>query len=194
MRIGLYGADRKLDVGKMNGEHFAVMAGAGLDGAMIAEADGALKDRLGRLSYVLTGAKALSDLGATETTVELDGETWFEGEATLRAARQRGRARSAASSSSRTRSPTTVRSTSAWSPPTDSRRGRARSRGRPRGTSDRSPFVQMSTGHDFKIRFATPLPYELDGGDRDEAKTLKVKVKPAAITVKVAPDGAKADR
>ena len=33
--IGIRGADRPLDVGKMNGERFAVMAGAGLDAEMI---------------------------------------------------------------------------------------------------------------------------------------------------------------
>ena len=37
----------RFDVGTINGEHFAVMAGAGLDALMIRDADGALKDRLG---------------------------------------------------------------------------------------------------------------------------------------------------
>ena len=45
--IGLRGERRKLDVGRFNGEHFAVMAGAGFDASMIKQADGALKDRLG---------------------------------------------------------------------------------------------------------------------------------------------------
>ena len=31
VHVGLRGRERKLDLGKMNGEHFAVMAGAGLD-------------------------------------------------------------------------------------------------------------------------------------------------------------------
>jgi diacylglycerol kinase family enzyme len=35
VEIGLNGHDRKLDVGKINGERFAVMAGAGLDAHMI---------------------------------------------------------------------------------------------------------------------------------------------------------------
>ena len=38
--VGLYGRERQLDLGKMNGEHFAVMAGAGLDARMIRDVDG----------------------------------------------------------------------------------------------------------------------------------------------------------
>jgi diacylglycerol kinase family enzyme len=36
---GLHGARRTIDVGRLNGERFAVMAGAGLDAAMIRDAD-----------------------------------------------------------------------------------------------------------------------------------------------------------
>ena len=45
--LGLRGERRRLDVGRFNGERFAVMAGAGFDAAMIRDA-GSLKDRLGR--------------------------------------------------------------------------------------------------------------------------------------------------
>jgi diacylglycerol kinase (ATP) len=47
----------------VNGEHFAVMSGAGFDARMIKEADGGMKDRIGRLAYVYTGAKNLSAAG-----------------------------------------------------------------------------------------------------------------------------------
>ena len=42
---GLEGREREIDVGSMNGERFAVMAGAGFDADMIGGADGGLKDR-----------------------------------------------------------------------------------------------------------------------------------------------------
>ena len=58
-RIGLHGARRRSTSAVINGEHFAVMAGAGFDALMIRDADGALKDRVGRLAYVFTGAKNL---------------------------------------------------------------------------------------------------------------------------------------
>ena len=47
VQVGLSGQERKLDLGKMNGEHFAVMGGAGLDARMIRDADGDPKDRSG---------------------------------------------------------------------------------------------------------------------------------------------------
>ena len=57
VKIGLNGSRRQLDVGLMNGEHFAVMAGTGLDALMIRDADAGLKDTIGRFAYVWTGAK-----------------------------------------------------------------------------------------------------------------------------------------
>ncbi|MDX6378832.1 MAG: diacylglycerol kinase, partial [Gaiellaceae bacterium] len=71
---------RKLDVGRINGEAFAVMAGAGFDARMIAAADGPLKDRFGRLAYVWTGAKSVrvKPFGAK---IDVDGKKWFRGKA-----------------------------------------------------------------------------------------------------------------
>ena len=40
VRTGLHGQPRLIDVASMNGERFAVMAGAGFDANMIAGADG----------------------------------------------------------------------------------------------------------------------------------------------------------
>ena len=57
VHVGLNGRERKLDLGKMNGEHFAVMAGAGLDARMIRDADGGPKDRYGRLAYLWAASR-----------------------------------------------------------------------------------------------------------------------------------------
>ena len=60
VEIGLHGERRKLDVGRFNGERFAVMAGAGFDAAMIRDAgNGGLKERFGRAAYVWSGAENL---------------------------------------------------------------------------------------------------------------------------------------
>src|ERR1700685_2803641 len=48
VQTGLHGRRRPLDTGTVNGEHFAVIAGAGFDARMIADADRAMKDRVGR--------------------------------------------------------------------------------------------------------------------------------------------------
>ena len=67
-----------MDTGSVNGEHFAVMAGAGFDARMIADADRGMKDRLGRAAYLYTGAKNLS-ARRVKATVEVDGEPFFQG-------------------------------------------------------------------------------------------------------------------
>ena len=78
--IGLHGAHRKLDVGRINGERFAVMAGAGFDALMIREADAGLKDRIGRVAYVWTGVNQLGRK-PFEANIKVDGSTWFKGKA-----------------------------------------------------------------------------------------------------------------
>src|SRR6185436_8015682 len=74
------GCRRRFDLGKINGEHFAVMAGAGMDAMMIRDADGALKNRLGRAAYVFTGARS-TGIRRVGTRVRLDGDKWFDGKA-----------------------------------------------------------------------------------------------------------------
>jgi diacylglycerol kinase (ATP) len=60
VRVGLRGDRRRMDTGSVNGEHFAVMAGAGFDARMISEAGRGMKDRPGRAAYVYTVIRNLS--------------------------------------------------------------------------------------------------------------------------------------
>src|SRR5688572_11787115 len=60
VRIAFHGARRVIDLGRVNGEHFAVMAGVGFDADMIRDAGHGLKDRLGRVAYFWTGARHLA--------------------------------------------------------------------------------------------------------------------------------------
>ena len=76
--MALHGARRTIDVGRVNGERFAVMAGTGLDALMIRDADRALKDRFGRAAYVWTGAKHLR-LRPFRAKIDVDGTRWFDG-------------------------------------------------------------------------------------------------------------------
>jgi len=78
--IGFHGERRKLDLGVVNGEHFAVMAGVGFDAAMIRDAGGALKRRMGRLAYFWSGLRHLAGT-ATTMKITLDGTKWFRGKA-----------------------------------------------------------------------------------------------------------------
>ena len=56
--VALHGGRRRLDLGMINGERFAVMAGTGFDAVMIEGADD-MKDRVGRLAYVWSAIKAV---------------------------------------------------------------------------------------------------------------------------------------
>lgn len=51
------------------------------------------------------------------------------------------------------------------------------------GQASKSPFVHVTRGRKFRIRFGQRLPYELDGGDRPPARKLRIKVHPSSITV-----------
>src|ERR1700685_2366708 len=57
VHAGLHAQRRALDTGTVNGEHFAVMAGAGFDAAMIAGAGSRLKAWLGRGAYLYAAAR-----------------------------------------------------------------------------------------------------------------------------------------
>jgi len=80
VQVGLNGTERTLDVGKMNGERFAVMAGAGLDARMIKDADGGPKDRFGRLAYIWAASKNLR-VDPFKARVEVNGDLWYKGDA-----------------------------------------------------------------------------------------------------------------
>jgi diacylglycerol kinase family enzyme len=191
VRAGLHGARRELDLGKLNGEHFAVMAGAGFDGGMIRDAGGGLKSRLGRLAYVWTGMRKLGD-PAVPVTVRVDGEQWFSGRATCVLLGNVGRITGGIPAFPGARPDdgrlevgvSTAEGALQW----------ARTLGRmATGQARRSPFVQTTRAGKVDVRFAAPLPYELDGGARKRTTRLKARVVPRAITFCV-PDSAAVDR
>jgi YegS/Rv2252/BmrU family lipid kinase len=73
--------DQTLDLGYLRGddpeegEHFAVMAGMGFDAAMMEDAPEGLKEKLGWLAYVVSGAKHLTDRGF-EVAIRVDDGQW----------------------------------------------------------------------------------------------------------------------
>ena len=181
VRIGLRGRRRRLDLGKVNGEHFAVMAGAGFDGEMIRDADGGLKDRLGRLSYAWTGVRHVRD-SAVRVTVEVDGSTWYEGEASCVLLGNVGtitggiRAFDDARPDDGRLDVGVATAEGAWQ--------WARTLGKmAAGRSDSSPFVKTTSGGKVRVRLGEPLIYELDGGARTATTKLKARAVPGAITV-----------
>ena len=181
--VGLDGTDRLLDVGRINGEHFAVMAGTGLDALMIRDADRGLKDRFGRAAYVWTGARHVRH-ELTNTKVRVDGKVWFDGEASCVLVGNVGSILGGIQAFDNALpddgkldlAVVTASGVVQW----------ARTLTRAAvGHTDRSPLVQMTTATKIRVETGKKLPYELDGGDRPKTDVLKIKVVPKAVTIRV---------
>lgn len=181
--IGLNGHDRTLDVGKINGERFAVMAGAGLDARMIQEADGGLKDRFGRLAYIWTASKNLRK-EPFKARIDINDELWFKGTASCVLLGNVGSLFGGIEAFDNAEPDdgllevgvTNAEGIGEWA------RTVARTA---MGTTSKSPFVQVTKAKKVRVELDRKVAYELDGGAREPTKLLKVKIEPGAITVRV---------
>ncbi len=181
VRIGLYGDRRRLDTGRVNGEHFTVMAGAGFDARMIAGADRGLKDRLGRAAYLYTGIRNLSER-RVRATVEVDGKRFYQGRVACVLAGNVGKILGGIEAFPQARPDdgllqfgvVTAKNPVDW----------ARAVGKlALGRAGESPFVEVTHGSRFKIRFDRKVPYELDGGARPARRQMRIKVHPGSVTI-----------
>ena len=181
VEVGLTGARRKLDLGTINGEHFAVMAGAGFDAAMIRDADAGLKDRIGRAAYVWTGARNIRR-SAVKARIKVDGERFFEGDVSCVLVGNVGALfggvtvfpEAEPDDGSLELAVVTATNLLEWS--------RVLLRTARSSPAD-SPFVRVVPARSVRVRFDRPVPYELDGGDRPPTDRLKVDVEPLAVSV-----------
>ncbi len=181
VRVGLHGDRRVMDTGSVNGEHFAVMAGAGFDARMIANADRGMKDRLGRAAYLYSGARVLF-ARRVHATVEVDGRRFFEGRISCVLAGNVGKILGGVEVFPAAQPDDGILELGMVTAknPVDWMRilGRVAVR-----SAERSPFVEMTAGKAFRIRFDRKLPYELDGGARPAVRDLRIKVHPRSVTL-----------
>jgi diacylglycerol kinase family enzyme len=181
----LHGDRRRLDTGSVNGERFAVMAGAGFDAQMIADADRGTKDKLGRAAYVATGIRNLA-ARRVRATVEVDGTPFYKGKVSCVLAANVGKILGGVEAFPQAQPDdgrlelgvVTAKNPVQW----------ARTFARmARGQAAVSPFVKVTQGKKFRIRFDQKVRYELDGGARKPSKKLRIKVHPASVTICVPP-------
>jgi YegS/Rv2252/BmrU family lipid kinase len=179
--IGLRGDRRKLDVGRFNGERFGVMAGAGFDASMIHDADGGLKDRLGRAAYVWTGSANLRRK-PFEAKIAIDGTSWYSGAASCILVGNVGRLFGGVDVFEDARPDDGRLEIGVVNADgiTDWARTLARTA---IGHADRSPLVRATSAKKIKVDLDRKVLYEIDGGDRMKVKSFKIKVEPKAVTV-----------
>ncbi len=182
--IALEGSLRTMDVGVVNGERFAVMAGTGFDAMMIKEADDR-KDKLGRFAYIVAGVKRVRKTKRVKATVDIDGDQWFKGRASCVLAGNVGTVTGGLQVFPDARPDDgqlevgVVTAGGPW--------GWLRVLVRiARHDAERSPLVRTTRGRKVDVRLEQELPYELDGGDRDATDRLKIRVEPAAVSFRVA--------
>jgi diacylglycerol kinase (ATP) len=181
VEVGLFGERRRLDVGRLNGEGFAVMAGAGFDARMIAGVDGRLKRRLGRLAYVVSGARSLRarPFGAS---IDVDNANWFRGDASCILLGNVGKLFGGIQAFPDARPDDGLLEVGVVS--ADGAVQWLRTLARTAvGTASGSPQVRTTKAHRVRIELDREVPYELDGGDRKKVRTLSVEVEPGAAEV-----------
>jgi YegS/Rv2252/BmrU family lipid kinase len=180
--IGLRGEHRSLDVGRFNGERFAVMAGAGFDALMIRDAsDGGLKERFGRVAYVWTGSENLRSK-PFRARIKVDGALWYKGNASCILIGNVGKLFGGVEVFEDAQPDdgkldlgvVTAEGLLEWA------RMMARTAV---GTVEKSPFAQMTKAHSVQVKLNRKILYELDGGERTKTKAFKVKVEAGAVTV-----------
>jgi YegS/Rv2252/BmrU family lipid kinase len=181
VEIGLAGARRRLDVGRVNGEGFAVMAGAGFDARMIADADGVLKDRFGRLAYIWTGARHLR-AKPFDARIDVDGSRWFRGPASCILLGNVGRLFGGVEAFDDARPDDGVLELGVVTADSVTQWVRTLARAAV-GDASKSPYARATRVRSVTIRLDRKVPYELDGGDRKKVRALRVEVEPSAVEV-----------
>jgi len=179
--IGLHGNRRPLDLGVVNGERFAVMAGTGFDALMIRDADAGLKDKVGRLAYVATGLRHVRERAA-QVRIDVDKDRWFKGKASCVLLGNVGQIIGGLTAFEDARPDDGVLEVGLVTADRPLQWGRVLAR-MMTSSPDQSPFVQMTRGKRIDVRLKRKQPYELDGGDRKKTDRLKVRVDHHAVTV-----------
>lgn len=181
LRVALDGDRRTLDTGTVNGEHFAVVAGAGLDALLVRDADSGLKAAVGRAAYVWTGLKHL-DMDPFEVEVQVDGDRVFQGRSTAVLV---GNTKEAVGGVELLQSAEpddgvlevgiiTAEGPVQWI------RTAARALV---GNAEDSPHMRTAQGSSVVLAFARPVVYEVDGGERDAVERLEIDVHEQSLTV-----------
>ncbi|HLJ74790.1 MAG TPA: diacylglycerol kinase family lipid kinase, partial [Thermoanaerobaculia bacterium] len=179
--IGLSGDRRKLDVGIVNGERFAAMAGTGFDAIMIRDTSDAAKKELGRLAYFRSSIKAIR-ARSVRMRIRVDGRKWFKGKASCALAGNLGRV-------------TGGIPLFAGATPFDGRLDVGVVTAKniwqwarvffevATGGSSGNEGVERTRAKKIDIKLQKARRYEVDGSTRPKARRLRIRIDAGAVTV-----------
>jgi diacylglycerol kinase family enzyme len=155
------------------------MAGSGFDARMIKEAGHGRKGRFGRAAYLYAGARNLNARRA-RATIEVDGRRFYKGRVSCVLVGNVARILGGIEVFHGARPDdgllelglVTAGNPAEW----------ARALGRVmQGRAGESPFIEVTHGKRFRVRFSRSMPYELDGGARGTVQELRIKVHPGSV-------------
>jgi diacylglycerol kinase (ATP) len=165
VEVAVNGEPRPVDVGRMNGTHFAVMAGTGFDALLMKEADDSgMKDRFGRLGYVWAGVRNRS-VDPVRATVTVDGEAWFSGDASSVLVANLGTITGGLQAFPDADPTDGLLEVGVVSAHTAVEWARVLA-STVVHRAERSPFTETTRGMRIKVRLDRSMPWQVDGGDR----------------------------
>lgn len=182
IRAATTGRVRRLDVGSVNGERFAVMAGVGFDAAMIRDANPAVKRRLGSVAYVLSAIRN-APARVTRARVTVDGRSVWTGRTAMVLVGNCGTVTGGLAVFPDASCDDGVLDVAILS----ARRLREWVSVATRlltGRPQRDDLVARFTGREIVVELERPMPYELDGEGREPVRALRFTVEPSALAVR----------
>lgn len=182
LNVALGGIPKPIDVGLVNGEHFAVSGGAGFDGLLMLDVErSGHKRRWGRWAHLPAAWRNLRAPTAM-ADIEVDGTPWYRGPATLVLAANVGTSLGGLTIFPEAR-------------PDDGllRLGVVRADTRLQwlrvllavlaGRTRRSRLGEVTSGRRIEVTLDRPLPWQIDGGDRPATTGFSYRILPGAIRV-----------
>lgn len=179
--IGLHGDRRVIDTATVNGHHFAIMAGGGLDALVMRDASDGVKDRLGRVAYLWSGAR---NLGATpvRATIDLEGRRFYKGPVTCVLFGNMSEVLGGIEVFDGSKADDGVIEMGVVSAKNRAQWMRTLTRAAV-GRAESSPFVLTTRGTKMTVAFDRPVAFEVDGSEQKPVRRLKVKVRPGSTTI-----------
>ena len=182
VRIGLHGPARTIDMGRLNGEHFAVAAGAGFDAAHDPRRGRGPQGQVRPARLRLDRLEEPTPPSRSRARIKVDGATWYDDKASCILIGNVPKLMGGIDAFEDARPDDGLLDLGVVK--ADGLVEWARTLARTTvGDATGSPFVQATKTRSAKVKLNRKIDYELDGGSRTKVKSFVVEVEPGAVTV-----------